>query len=126
MEKKLPVLSRRGALVAAVAILATCIPLYAGIPKVPRGKNNDDQGPYGLPGLKRLTEALSLTQPQEQDILRIYNEYKHREHEEKQSKTASGTSGLQDCISAVKKDLTPDQQKKFDELLNDQGKKKKN
>jgi len=43
-----------------------------------------------------------------------------------QQKSAAAGSGLQDCISAVKKILTPDQQKKLDELLSEsKGKKKK-
>ena len=43
-----------------------------------------------------------------------------------QQKTASASSGLQDCLNAVKQILTPEQQKKLDELMNEsKGKKKK-
>ena len=121
--------SRRVAMVvSAFLLLGAASAVYAGIPKVPKGnqQNNGTNGPYGLPPLKKVAEACMLTHDEEQSVLRVYDEYKHKEHEEKQSKTASGSTGLQDCISAVKKDLTPDQQKKFDELLNDKGKKKKN
>jgi len=96
----------------------------AGLPRT-KGNSTDNNGPYGLPSLKRLTDALTLTRDQEQGILFIYNEYKHQEHEEKQAKTSTSTSGMQDCINSIKKLLTPDQQKKFDDLLGEKGKKKK-
>jgi Spy/CpxP family protein refolding chaperone len=115
------------AILAALALMVgLAAPAYAGIPKVGKTKNNGDNGPYGLPSLKRVTEVCSLTQPQEQAVLRVYNEYKHQEHEEMQTKTASGSTGRADCINAVKQQLTPEQQKKFDELLGEsKGKKKK-
>lgn len=126
MNKPMPGVSRRVALAAALVFtLGTAGSLYAaGIPRA--GKNTADKGPYGLPALKRVVEACMLTHDQEQSLLRIYNEYKHREHEEAQAKTATSSSGMQDCINAVKQILTPEQQKKFDELLGDsKGKKKK-
>src|SRR5690349_4531364 len=91
--------------------------LEAGIPKVPKGnqQSSGDQGPYGLPGIKKVTEACSLTHDQEEAVLRIYNDYKHKEHEEMQAKEKSGSSGKSDCVSAVKQTMTPDEQKKFDE-----------
>jgi len=98
----------------------------AGLPKTGSKNSTANNGPYGLPSLKRLTDALLLTHDQEQGELRVYDQYKHLEHEEKQQKTASAGSGLQDCISEMKKLLTPDQQKKLDELLSEsKGKKKK-
>lgn len=119
-------MTRRRVVVVALAVLLGAAPLQAaGIPKTGKGTNNGNSGPYGLPSLKRVTDACSLTQAQEQAVLRIYNEYKHQQHEEMQSKTASGSSGRTDCINAVKKEMTPDQQKKFDELLSEgKGKKK--
>ena len=126
METRISVVVRCSAVVVALAILLGAAPLQAGIGGAARGKGSGDQGPYGLPGLKRVTDACSLTQAQEQAVLRIYNEFKHQQHEEMQNKTASGSSGREDCINAVKKELTPDQQKKFDELLSEsKGKKKK-
>ena len=108
-------------LLALVAAGPLCA---AGLPK--SGKQNEEKGPYGLPSLKHVTEACSLTHDQEQGELHVYNEYRHREREEMQQKSAGAGSGLQDCINAVKQLLTPDQQKKFDELLSDsKGKKKK-
>jgi len=127
MEQRMPVAIRRGAILAALALVVGAAPLYAGIPKAAKGKNNGgDHGPYGLPSLKHVTDACSLTQPEEQALLRVYDEYKHKEHEEMQNKTATGSTGREDCINAIKQLLTPDQQKKFDELLGEsKGKKKK-
>ncbi|HEV3026451.1 MAG TPA: hypothetical protein VG457_02705 [Planctomycetota bacterium] len=124
MEHRKLVLVRSAAVPAVLLLaLAWASPLHAaGLPK----GQTQDHGPYGLPSLKRLTEVCSLTHDQEQGELQVYNEYKHREHEEMQQKSAAGGSGLQDCIAAVKKLLTPDQQKKLDELLSEsKGKKKK-
>jgi hypothetical protein len=123
-------LSRRTALVAgALALLGMAGVVYAGIPQVPKGnqnKNSSDQGPYGLPGLKKVAEACSLTHDEEQSVLRVYNDFKHKEHEEMQEKDkAAGGSSKQDCVNAVKQVLTPDEQKKFDSLLGESGKKKK-
>ena len=125
MENTIRVWTRSCAVVVALAFLLGAAPLQAGIKGATKGKGSGDQGPYGLPGLKRVTEACSLTQAQEQAVLRIYNEFKHQQHEEMQNKTASGSSGREDCINAVKKELTPDQQKKFDELLSESKGKKK-
>jgi hypothetical protein len=101
----------------------------AGIPKVPRNNNqsnNGTGGPYGLPAVKKVADTCMLTHDQEEQVLRIYDEYKHKEHEEMQAKEKSGSSGRSDCIAAVKQIMTPDEQKKFDELLGDSsGKKKK-
>jgi len=100
---------------------------YAGIPKVPKGNqsSNGANGPYGLPPLKKVAEACSLTHDEEEAVLRVYNDYKHKEHEEMQAKDKAASSGKADCVNAVKQVLTPDQQKKFDELLGESGKKKK-
>ena len=129
MSEKLGFLSRRTALVAgALLLLGAAGAVYAGVPKVPKqnGTSSGDQGPYGLPGLKKVTEACSLSHDEEQAVLRVYNDYKHKEHEEMQAKDkASGSSGKGDCVNSVKAVLTPDQQKKFDELLGEGGKKKK-
>ncbi|HLY09886.1 MAG TPA: hypothetical protein VKW04_11325 [Planctomycetota bacterium] len=124
MNADLKDMSRRVALVAgAVLLLGAASAVYAGIPK---GGQNTDHGPYGLPALKKVAEACSLSHDEEQAVLRVYNDYKHKEHEEMQAKDKSGaSSGKQDCINAVKQVLTPDQQKKFDELLGDGKKKKK-
>jgi hypothetical protein len=114
--------------VGAFLLLGAASAVYAGIPKTPKGnqQNNGTNGPYGLPPLKKVTEACSLTHDEEQSVLRVYDEYKHKEHEEMQAKDKSASSsGRADCINAVKAVLTPDEQKKFDELLGDSGKKKK-
>lgn len=105
---------------AALLAFAVAAPVYgAG-----RGGKNTDHGPYGLPTLKRVTEACSLSHDEEQAILRIYDDYKHQEHVELQQKTPN-SSGRQDCINAVKQAMTPDEQKKFDSLLSDSKGKKK-
>ena len=121
--------SRRVAMVvSAFLLLGAASAVYAGIPKVPKGnqQNNGTNGPYGLPPLKKVAEACMLTHDEEQSVLRVYDEYKHKEHEEMQAKDkASASSGRQDCINAVKAVMTPDEQKKFDELLGEGGKKKK-
>lgn len=129
MSEKLGLLSPRTALVAGVLVLLGAAgAVYAGVPKVPKQNQSQsgDQGPYGLPGLKKVTEACSLSHDEEQAVLRVYTDYKHKEHEEMQAKDkASAGSGRSDCVSAVKQVLTPDEQKKFDELLGESGKKKK-
>lgn len=123
--------TRRAAMAAAAfLLLGLSSAVYAGIPKVPKGNNNQQNngqnGPYGLPPLKKVAEACSLTHDEEQSVLRVYDEYKHKEHEEMQAKEkASSSSGRSDCINAVKAVMTPDEQKKFDELLGEGGKKKK-
>src|SRR5579864_8028262 len=125
MSQVSTILTRRTALLAGVCLLLGASgAAYAGIPKTPRG-NQSANGPYGLPSLKKVTEACSLSHDEEEAVLRIYNDYKHKEHEEMQAKdkTAS-SSGKSDCINAVKAVLTPDEQKKFDELVGS-GKKKK-
>jgi hypothetical protein len=127
MRDRILVVTRRAALSAALVLaFGAAGSLYAaGIPRVGK-KGSSDNGPYGLPSLKRVTDICSLTHDQEQGELRVYNEYKHREHEEMQLKTAGSSSGLQDCINAVKQLMSPEQQKKFDELLSEsKGKKKK-
>lgn len=123
-------LRRRLALVVGVVVLfGAASAVYAGIPKVPKNNQNSngsDQGPYGLPGLKKVAEACSLTHDEEQAVLRVYNDYKHKEHEEMQEKDkAAGGSSKSDCVNAVKSVMTPDEQKKFDSLLGESGKKKK-
>ncbi|HEV3027040.1 MAG TPA: hypothetical protein VG457_05665, partial [Planctomycetota bacterium] len=125
MSQVSKILTRRTALLAGVClVLGASGVAHAGIPKTPRG-NQSANGPYGLPSLKKVTEACSLTHDEEEAVLRVYNEYKHKEHEEMQAKEKSTSSGRSDCINAVKQVLTPDQQKKFDELLSDGKKKKK-
>jgi hypothetical protein len=117
-------LALSGALLLAFGATGTL--QAAGIPRTGNKNSTDNNGPYGLPSLKRLTDALSLTHDQEQAELSVYDFYKHQEHEEKQQKTAVSTNGLQDCLASIRKFLTPDQLKKFDELLNEsKGKKKK-
>jgi|SRR5579859_2301741 len=117
-------MTRRMALVAGVGLLLGAAgTVQAGIPKTSNGSNGTN-GPYGLPPLKRVAEACSLTHDEEQAVLRVYNDYKHKEHEEMQAKEKSGSSGRSDCINAVKQVLTPDQQKKFDELVGEKKKKK--
>ena len=115
---------RLALVVGAFMVLGTANVVYAGLPKTPKG-NNGTNGPYGLPPLKKVAEACSLTHDEEQSVLRVYDEYKHKEHEEMQAKDkASSSTGRQDCINAVKAVITPDEQKKFDELLGDKKKKK--
>jgi len=119
------ILTRRAALVAGVfLLLGASGTVQAGIPKTPKGGSNGTNGPYGLPPLKKVTEVCSLSHDEEQAVLRVYNEYKHKEHEEMQAKEKSGSSGRSDCINAVKQVLTPDEQKKFDELVGEKKKKK--
>ena len=119
--------ARRTALLAgAMLLLGAAGVVFAGVPKVPKGgAQSGDQGPYGLPSIKKVADACSLPHDQEQAVLRIYNDYKHKEHEEMQAKEKGTSSGRADCINAVKQALTPDEQKKFDELLSESGKKKK-
>jgi hypothetical protein len=118
------VMTRRTALVAGVCLLLGAAgTVQAGIPKTSNGSNGTN-GPYGLPPLKRVAEVCSLSHDEEQAVLRVYNDYKHKEHEEMQAKEKSGSSGRSDCINAVKQVLTPDQQKKFDELVGEKKKKK--
>src|SRR5471032_3617105 len=79
VSEKLGYLSRRTALVAGVLlILGSAGAVYAGIPKVPKqnGSQSGDQGPYGLPGLKKMTDACSLSHDEEQAVLRVYTDYK--------------------------------------------------
>jgi len=121
-------LTRRTALVAGVclALGATGV-VYAGIPKVPKGNQSSGgaNGPYGLPPLKKVAEACSLSHDEEQAVLRVYDDYKHKEHEEMQAKDkTSASSGKGDGVNAVKAALTPNEQKKFDEMLGESGKKK--
>jgi hypothetical protein len=129
MEEDMTMVTRRTALVAGVVIaLGGAGVLHAGgIPKVPKGKQsqNGNNGPYGLPPIKKVADACSLSHDEEQAVLRVYTEYKHKEHEEMQAKEKSGSTGRADCVNAVKQVLTPDEQKKFDELLADSGGKKK-
>jgi len=122
------IMTRRTALVAGVCIaLGASGVVSAGVPKVPKGNqsSNGANGPYGLPPIKKVTEACSLSHDEEEAVLRVYNDYKHKEHEEMQAKDKAAPSGKGDCVNAVKQILTPDQQKKFDELLGESGKKKK-
>ena len=129
MSQILNVLSRRTALLAgALLLLGAAGAVYADVPKVPKGNQGTDgaNGPYGLPPLKKVAEACSLSHDEEQAVLRVYDDYKHKEHEEMQAKEkASSSSGRGDCVNAVKQVLTPDEQKKFDSLLGESGKKKK-
>jgi Spy/CpxP family protein refolding chaperone len=127
VKQNLKSLSYRTSLVAgALLLLGLAASVQAGIPRTSGKNQNSDQGPYGLPGIKKMTEALTLTHDQEQALLGIYNSYKHQEHQEMQAKDkASSSSGKSDCVNSVKKILTPDQQKKFDDLLSESGKKKK-
>jgi hypothetical protein len=118
-------MTRRTALASGVCLLLGAAgAVEAGIPKTSKG-NQGVNGPYGLPPLKKVTEACSLSHDEEQAVLRVYDDYKHKEHEEMQAKDKSGSTGRTDCIAAVKQVMTPDEQKKFDELLGGTGKKKK-
>jgi hypothetical protein len=129
VSQTLNVLSRPTVLVAGMLLLLGASgAVYAGLPKVPKGNQSTDgaNGPYGLPPLKKVAEACSLSHDEEQAVLRVYDDYKHKEHEEMQAKEkASASSGKGDCVNAVKQVLTPDEQKKFDSLLGESGKKKK-
>jgi len=125
--------------VTAGAVLLASIGLAFAGGGIPRGATKGSQetpGPLGLPPLKKLAEALSLTHDQEQAVLRIYNEYHKKEHEAQQEaskKDASGKASAApdtktlhgDLVNEIKAVLTEDQRKKFDELVADSGKKKK-
>jgi len=100
----------------------------------------EQPGPFGFPGVKHLTESLMLTPEQATAIHHIYGEYQKKEQnaqqeaakEAQKDKTPNAkpprvdTKGMRDDmaneISAV---LTPEQKKKFDEMIADMGKKKK-
>lgn len=121
--------TRRAALVSGAGLILGAAGIaHAGVPKVPKGNqsNNGTNGPYGLPPIKKVAEACMLSHDEEQAVLRVYDDYKHKEHEEMQAKDKSASSGgRSDCIAAVKAVMTPDEQKRFDELLGESGKKKK-
>jgi len=107
-----------------------------------QNQNGEQPGPFGLPGIKSLTEKLTLNHDQEQAVLVLYNAYRKKEHEiqqaaqqEKNNKNntnANANAPKQDAgtlktelITEIKKILTEDQKKKLDEATAP-AKKKKN
>lgn len=125
MSQLSAILTRRTALTSVVCLLLGAAgAVEAGIPKTSNG-NNGTNGPYGLPPLKKVKDTCSLSHDEEQAVLRVYDDYRHKEHEEMQAKDKTASTGKSDCIAAVKQVLTPDEQKKFDELIGGNGKKKK-
>ena len=114
----------RNLVISAVLALALGAAGTASAAGVGRGKNTD-HGPYGLPTLKKVADACSLSHDEEQAVLRVYDDYRHQEHVEMKEKNPN-PSGRQDCINAVKQVMTPDEQKKFDSLLSEKKGKKNN
>jgi Spy/CpxP family protein refolding chaperone len=129
---------KRQAIFTLSGILLASITAFAAGGGLLKGKvNNQEQtGPLGFPALKKLAELLQLTHDQEQQVLRIYNEYQKKEHELQQENskkdapggkpaTADSKSLHGDMVNEIKAVLTEEQRKKLDELLSDSGKKKK-
>jgi len=100
----------------------------------------EQPGPFGFPGVKHLTESLTLTPEQATAIHHIYNEYQKKEQKAQQEaakeaqkdKTPNAkpprvdTKGMRDDMAnEIQAVLTPEQKKKFDEMIADMGKKKK-
>jgi hypothetical protein len=118
--------------VGAIALASVTVVAYAGgIPKA-RG-NQQDNGPYGFPSLKHLADGVGMSHDEEQAVLRIYNDYKHKEHEEMQQaakKDGSGAKASGDnhgaMVNEVKAVLTTEEKKKkLDDVLSESKKKKK-
>jgi Spy/CpxP family protein refolding chaperone len=139
---------KRLMILTAIAAAALVSQAQAGIPGLKgSGKNNTNQngeqpGPFGLPGIKKLTEVLTLNHDQEQAVLALYNTYRKEEHklqqaaqQEKNNKNGTNTNAgaptkdantlKSELVVEIKKVLTEDQKKKLDELVADSGKKKK-
>jgi len=127
----------RRTLLSAVVVGLASIAAFAqaGLPK---GKltNQETTGPLGFPALKKLSEHLQLTHDQEQQVLRIYNEYQKKEHELQQENSKKDAAGgkpsaadakslRSDMVNEIKAVLTEEQRKKLDEMLSESGKKKK-
>jgi hypothetical protein len=120
---------RKTLLVACAAVLATAMgSAYAA--GLPSSRNQDPAGPCGFPSLKKLSAALTLTHDEEQQILRIYNDYRHKEREEAQAnKGPNGQPGKPSgdlrsaMINEVRACLAEDQKKKLDDALNTKKKK---
>ena len=100
----------------------------------------EQPGPFGFPGVKHLAEVLMLTPEQATAIHHIYNEYQKKEQKAQQEaakeaqkdKTPNAkpprvdTKGMRDdMVNEIGAVLTPEQKKKFDEMVADMGKKKK-
>jgi len=124
----------RRTLLTAGALALASFAAYAAGGGIPRVTKQNETGPLGFPVLKKLAEQLQLTHDQEQAILRVYNEFKKKEHElqqENSKKDASGgkpsktdTASLRaDMIKEIKALITPEQQKKLDEILSEKKKK---
>ena len=108
--------------------------------KQPQTGPTEQPGPFGFPGVKHLTESLMLTGEQATAIHHIYNEYQKKEQKAQQEaakeaqkdKTPTAkppsvaTKGMRDdMVNEIGAVLTPEQKKKFDEMVADMGKKKK-
>jgi hypothetical protein len=81
--------------------------------------NGVPNGPYGLPGVKRVVDACKLIPAEEQVVVQVYNYYKKQEQKEKQNKSGSAGDGRADCIAAIKKGITPEHAKAFEDYLKD-------
>jgi hypothetical protein len=95
---------------------------FAGIKSTGNQNNNTNgvpNGPYGLPGVKRVVDACKLIAAEEQVVVQVYNYYKKQEQKEKQNKSASTGDGRADCIAAIKKGITPEHAKAFEDYLKD-------
>lgn len=125
------VVSKRLGVLAGVVVLGVAAgSVFAGVKGVgnQNSTNGVPNGPYGLPGVKRVVDACKLIPAEEQVVVQVYNYYKKQEQKEKQSKTASQGDGRADCIAAIMKGITPEHAKAFEEYLkdlDDQKKKKK-
>lgn len=100
----------------------------------------EQPGPFGFPGVKHLTEVLMLTPDQATAIHHIYSEAQKKEQKAQQEAAkeaqanknagskpprADTKSIRDDMVNEIKMVLNPEQNKKFDELVADMGKKKK-
>jgi Spy/CpxP family protein refolding chaperone len=127
-------------ILGALALSFTAAALAMGEQaKQPTGPQ-EQPGPFRFPGVKHLTELLTLNGEQVAALKRIYSDYQKKEQkaqqeankEAQENKNAGGkppradTKGLRDdMVNEIKAILTEDQRKKLDDLLADMGKKKK-
>jgi Spy/CpxP family protein refolding chaperone len=132
---------RKAALIAGALAMSFLVTAIAAGQQAKQGTGPTEQpGPFGFPGVKHLTEVLTLTPDQATAIHHIYSEYQKKEQKAQQeaakeaqaNKNAGAkapradTKGLRDdMVNEIKAVLNEEQRKKFDELVADMGKKKK-
>ncbi len=136
----------------AVAVVVAAIFSYAQAGVVNTAKtaqsknttqpNQEQPGPFGFPGHKTLCEKLMATPEQDAAILRIYNDYKKKEQKlqqaaaqaaQKKNNDNAAASTMPDAatlkgnmITEIRAVMATDEQKKkFQEVIDDLGAKKK-